>query len=138
MANELITIQNAAAWGKLVKTWATGRNYFEDSYNGGVPQRPTNLDELKAQCAWAQVGIHIPPRVKALHVTSSNLEVLVLNLPPAEMVDVGEGEVQKRVYPVPEFYSELAFGGAQPTVSPDDAMRFHACRVGDYVIGQCW
>jgi hypothetical protein len=63
--------------------------------------------------------------------------VLHLNLPPAEMVTVGESEVQKRVYPMPEFYSELAFGGAQPAVSADDAIRLHACRVGDYVIGQC-
>jgi hypothetical protein len=137
MANELITVQNAAAWGNLVKTWATGRNYFDEDYNGGVPPRPTSLDELKAQCAWAQVGIHIPARVKALHITSSNLETLVLNLPAAEMVTVGESEVKKRVYPVPEFYSELAFGGAQPSVSADDAVRLHACRVGDYVIGQC-
>lgn len=96
---ERIEITNFEAWGKLVKSWATGKNYFAPKkYKGGdsLPV-PGTLQELKQQCSWANVGIKIPERVKAVQFVQSNLETLLLRLPQPDMVRESEQAVPRQV-----------------------------------------
>ncbi|MBL8835966.1 MAG: hypothetical protein JNL66_06950 [Alphaproteobacteria bacterium] len=137
---ERIEITNFEAWGKLVKSWATGKNYFAPKkYKGGdsLPV-PGTLQELKQQCSWANVGIKIPERVKAVQFVQSNLETLLLRLPQPDMVRESEQAIQERPdgYPLPDFYSEV-FGAAEPHLTKENVLKFHAWRVGDYTIAQC-
>jgi hypothetical protein len=134
-----VTVQNYENWGNLVKTWATGTNRFPNDFQGGVPAIPLSLDELRDQCAWAQVGIDIPPRVKGVQFIQSNEETLLIRLPPKAMLEDGEASIRQNpnTYPLPQFY-KAKYGGADPTISNvDDALKFHASRIGEYTIAQC-
>ena len=57
MPIERITVGSYEQWGKLVKTWATGKDYIR---NGQQYPKPSSIAELKQQCAWAGVDAVIP------------------------------------------------------------------------------
>ena len=137
MPIERVEVTNFDNWGKLIKTWATGDNYFApQTYDGGTPKIPTDLAEFKKQCAWANVDIKVPTRIKGVEFVVSNLETLLIRIPPGPMVKDGEEVVAKtKTYPMPPFY--MFFGMGEPTLNEDNRLEFHASRIGDYTIAQC-
>ena len=149
MTIERVTITNWELWGRLIKTWATGKNCFEGTPHEQepVPARPQNLSELDQQCRKFGVGIHIPERVKGVQFIQANQETLLVRLPDAEMVRDSEDAIKAdpNSYPIPTFYGPTFMAGTNGEpfyseglkINADNCMVFHACRIGDYTIAQC-
>jgi hypothetical protein len=131
MAIERLAFADTERWGKLVKSWATGRNYLQDGKSYPVPK---NLAEFRQQCSDAQVGATIPAHITGLTVTQTTKETLFIRLPPKELVEDSEQTLQTQPYTLPPFYKRI-FGGNDPVV--DDKLRLHAERIGDYTMSNC-
>lgn len=127
-----VTVDDFVKWGKLLKGWATGKDY------PGVDAQvvPRTIDELKQQCADIGLGITIPPHIKALATVSYSDEVLVLRVPPKAMIEASEAALaQPGGYPIPKFYED--FFGVPLNVPQNKKLDFHASRIGDYSISNC-
>lgn len=134
MAIEPVRIKDFEKWGMLVKTWATGRNYFEDGNQYPVP---LSLSEFNAQLKMAGVEALIPDRIKAVQFVQANLETLLIRLPPGEAIRDSEKQFEYGgSYFLPAFYSRV-FGGHPPYIPDADKLKFHAERIGDYTISNC-
>lgn len=132
------SVDDDIKWGKLVKSWATGKNYFD-------PTKPANplprtLDELKQQCASVGLGINIPAVSKGLAFIQYSAEVLAIKLPPKSMVEEAEIDfTHGGHYAVPKFYDDFYGRFGTPLTLPDMAtkMDLHAARIGDYSVRMC-
>jgi hypothetical protein len=134
MSFERVQITNFERWGKLIKTWATGRDYLQDGHAYPVPR---TLNELKEQCSRAQVGARIPECITGLQVVQMNTETLVIRLPPKEGLEDSEARLAAgSAYMIPAFYKRV-FNGQDPKIPEGDKLKFHAERIGDYTIGNC-
>jgi hypothetical protein len=125
-------------WGKLVKSWATGKNYFD--INRPAPPLPRTLEDLKQQCADNGITAKIPDVHTGLTVVQSSKEILMIKLPSKALVEVTELEfAQGATYPFPKFYDDFYGTYGSPLVLPDTQKKldFHACRIGDYSIRMC-
>ncbi len=139
MSLDPITVDNWTRWGKLVKTWATGRSYFA---NDALPIEieklplPRSLQELKNQCELVGAGVHIPDNIKELVVLTHSPLTMVVKLPPKERIEKQEEVLSQPggSYPFPSFYEEFIDDDNLP---PEDKLRAHACRIGDYTISMC-
>ena len=134
-------IENWENWGKLVKSWATGRNYFGTAFAGNDPKQapphPKTLAELKQQCDWANVGITVDKSVVGLVLVQSDDTTLLVRLPPRALIEEVEESIQKdhKNYPLPSFYNE--FWGTGPGLTQGNVMKFHAQSLGNYSVMQC-
>lgn len=142
MPIERVEVGNFMAWGKLVKTWATGEDYVKNGK--GTYPRPKDLNEFRAQVESAGCEMTIPDRIKTLSMIPGDTETLVVRLPPGEMVKDSEAAIDQLLkilrtskYPLPSFY-DMAWG-TQPQVSFDEEglLCFHASRLGEYTINNC-
>jgi hypothetical protein len=125
-------------WGKLVKSWATGRNYFDQTKP--APALPRTLDELKQQCSAIGLSVTIPALHKGLAIVQYSAEVLAIKLPPKSMVDDAETELGRGGdYEFPRMYNDFYTRYGTPLRLPDlpSKMDFHAARIGEYSIGNC-
>lgn len=125
-------------WGKLVKSWATGKNYFDTTKP--APPLPRTLDELKDQCAANGITVQIPAVHTGLTVVQSSKEILMIKLPSKALVEATELELAQGVpYPFPKFYDDFYASYGAPLVLPDAGKKldFHAARIGDYSIRMC-
>jgi hypothetical protein len=136
MAIERLRVTNHEVWGKLVKTWATGKNYLED---GNDYPLPTTIEQFKEQLATAQVFASVPEWAKTIRFVSSDTDEIVVRLPPKYMIEDSEALLQQpgRSYPIPDFYKRI-FNGMDPVVPAADVLRVHAERIGDYTVSVCW
>jgi hypothetical protein len=163
MGRQKITIgaNDYPAWGKLVKTWATGRNYVDHTMTEAAPvptteqmppkfPKPRSFGEFWDLCALAQVGLvfddglNTPvPRDEGvgLVVIQGDADVFVLRLPPLEILLDHEGRflAPASKYNLPNFYTRV-FGGP-PLPDQQDTkvkkMTLHAERVGEYTLNTC-
>jgi hypothetical protein len=135
MRIERLQITNHERWGKLVKTWSTGKNYLEDDNEYPVP---TTVEEFKEQLAKAQVFATVPERFKHIQFVTSDQETLLLKLPPKVMIEDSEAMLSEAgsTYPIPPFYKRL-FNGLDPVIPESDKFKVHAERIGDYTISLC-
>lgn len=142
MPIDRVEVGDFMAWGKLVKTWATGKDYVADGKN--TYPLPHSLDEFKTQVDRAGCKMIIPARIKSLSMIPGDTETLVVRLPPGEMVKDSEATIDQLLkilrtskYPLPDFY-DMAWG-TQPQVSFDKEglLCFHASRLGEYTINNC-
>jgi hypothetical protein len=135
MAIDRVQIANNERWGRLVKTWATGRNYLED---GNDYPKPTNLEKFKEQLSRAQVGATIPEHLRSFRFAEAGLDTLLVRLPPKEMIEDSEARLMApgTPYPLAPFYKRV-FGGKDPEIAKSEMMKFHAERVGEYTINNC-
>jgi hypothetical protein len=125
-------------WGKLVKSWATGKNYFDPAKP--APALPRTLGELKAQCDTHGVGVTIPASLKGLAFMQYSADVLAIKLPPKSMVEESEAEfAQGGAYQIPAFYNTFYAQSGSPLnlTTKDQKMDFHAARIGDYSVRNC-
>ena len=142
MPMKRVVVGDFMNWGKLVKTWATGKDYMQD---GNAYPRPQNLDEFRAQVEMAGCDMDIPPRITKFQLIPGDAETLVVRLPPGEMIEDSErvidmlvGALRTSKYPLPKFYDK-AWGKRQQQVSfkKEDLLCFHAMRIGEYTINNC-
>ncbi len=138
MINMLEPINIAAInyenWGRLVKTWSTGRSYFDD---GTVYPIPQTLVEMQEQLDAVQSGLRLPKRMQHLQVVMMAPDTMTLRLPPAELVEASERRLEKEDYTFPPFYDEAYQHQPAPLQTHEDRMKFHARRIGDYTIANC-
>ncbi|HEX8663193.1 MAG TPA: hypothetical protein VF744_04105, partial [Beijerinckiaceae bacterium] len=96
--------------------------------------RPANLDEFVKQTT----GILELPKapddyIKALVFVQAGKEVLMIRLPPAELVQNTLDNLNTGgKYPMPDFYEERLLNGQH-----QDNKEFFTFRVGDYTIAHC-
>ena len=152
MALNRIQITNWDNWGKLVKSWTLGENRLPDLFVDGdgmpldVIPAPADIEDFKAQCDRALIGLTLPANFTHLTVMKQTKDMLVLKLPPADLVRDSEEHLGKNGnYMLPSFYSDFLQRrsedepkSADPfVVAQHRAANFHTCRTGDYVIQLC-
>lgn len=135
----MIDVGNTLQWGKLVKTWATGKSYFLND-NPPIPVErlpiPRSLEELKTQASLVRADLKIvpPDGVNGLTVVQYSADTLVIRLPPKERIEAMEEELRgSERYPFRDYIAN--FLGRDLT--PAERLDAHACRVGDYTISFC-
>lgn len=145
-----LNISNATNWGMLVKSWSTGRNYFDATKP--APPIPRTIDELMAQCQAFECGAELAAWVKGLAVVQYSAETLALRIPPKSMIErseaafrqanSGEGNagnipvLEIGAYPLPDFYTAfLRIRPDQRTLA--DLEDFHHARIGEYTVNSC-
>jgi hypothetical protein len=136
MPTKTLTISDDVLWGKLVKSWATGRNYVNPGE--APPPVPRTREELLAQCADVGLEVEFPGQQVGLAVLQYSPQTVVLKLPPKEMVEETEAALAApgAQYPMPIFY-EAFFATPLPKLNEDQLMKLHAARIGDYAIRNC-
>jgi hypothetical protein len=162
MPHEKITVgaNDYAVWGKLVKTWATGRNYVDHVMTEANPvptaeeqppkyPKPRSFAEFWEQCRAAKVGLvyddgnltPVPQNAGvALAVVQGDTDVFLLRLPPEGILTSHERRIiDNGIYKLPSFYDRI-FGaqlvpGQQATKV--QRMTVHAERIGDYTLSTC-
>lgn len=118
------------AWGQLVKSWATGRNYvgYEDENNPVPPDDspytvPKDFTEFATQCVNAKVGLVFkeqdgsetdvdPNRPKypitLVVPTKWDSSVFILRLPPKDKIDETESKLKNGTpYLLGDFYAQV-------------------------------
>ena len=102
--NIKIAAASEVDWGRLVKTWATGKSNFPAVSVDKLPV-PRTLDELRAQCALVGVEITIPAKFTGFAVIQHGPETLALRLPAKTMVEAAEADIEQGLdYHLPHFY----------------------------------
>src|SRR5262249_38089856 len=126
---------NLERFGKLVKSWATGRNYLND---GNAYDVPANMDEFKRQNAEAQTGAHIPDWAKKVKFVSCEEDTILIRVPPKKLIEDAEKKLTEEgaSYPIPDMYKQI-FGGLDPVIAKEQLMNFHASRIGEYTSNLC-
>lgn len=154
-----LDVADELAWGKLVKTWATGMNYVDGKKTEPAPADyawPKTLAELAAQCTKAKVGLRWrdgkPVTGKEplpLVVFQQSSAMVVLKLPAADMLKASEDALAKGgAYPLPNFYDKMFASvdengkpttrdAKRKTLKKDALLDTHAMRIGDYVLRIC-
>lgn len=131
-----IKISDDILWGKLVKSWATGRNYVTP----GMPALPVprTREELLSQCADLGLVVEFPADQIGLAILQYSPQTVVVKLPPKAMVEETEADLKApgATYPMPLFY-ESFFGKPLPKLLHDQLLDLHAARIGDYAIRNC-
>jgi len=135
MALDRLRFANIERFGKLVKTWATGKNYLAD---GNVYAVPENLDEFRRQNAEAQTGVHIPDWATKVKFVPCESDTIVIRIPPKHFIEDSEERLNQpgATYPLPDAYKQI-FGGLDPVIAKENILDFHACRIGDYTSTLC-
>ena len=90
---EIIKVDSFLNWGKLVKTWATGKSYFENDSPPITIDKlpiPRTLDELKAQTLLVGAGVTIPANVVGLAIVQYTPDTMVIRLPPKARIEATE------------------------------------------------
>jgi len=132
-----INVSDFELWGKLVKTWATGRDYVKNGKT--YLPKPTSIADLKKQCKAAGLTITIPARYKGkIKYAQSNEHTVLIRLPPAVLVADSEELLgaEGTVYSLPPFYKRI-FQNVDPLVPNNQKLKVHAERIGDYSMSAC-
>jgi len=155
-----INVDDNYAWGKLVKTWATGRNYVDHVPTEAEPlptqvenppkwPKPTCFKDLATQAITAKVGLHFEDGNNTpvtgdedlgFLLAQATLETYVLRLPAKDALERSEQQLLAgQDYWLPQFYSrifetEVKAAEVQTAVQ---RVQLHAERVGEYTINTC-
>lgn len=137
MPQDRVMATNYNNFGNLVKSWVLGENRV--NFRGGAPQLPKTLEELKAQCIEADVGLQVPDSIKGLQFIQANDETLLIRLPSRTKLEASEAAIRADPanYPLLKFYRDRYGGRAPRVVDEKDALDLQAARIGDYTIAQC-
>lgn len=139
-----MTIENFHYWGLLVKTWATGKSYFDGTVPGGVSigvpieklPVPRTVDEVRSQAGYLGIGLVIPQNIKGLAVVQYSSDTLVLRLPPKDRIEAKEAMLAEggpSKYGFPDFYKDYI----ARDLSKAERFEVHASRIGDYTMSMC-
>jgi hypothetical protein len=162
MGRQKVTIgpNDFLTWGKLVKTWATGRNYVDHviTEENPVPTaqevptdypKPRSFVEFWDQCRKAGIGLIFDdgnntqvPRNEGMGLTvlQGDGDVFVLRVPPQEILLEHEARfLAAATYQFAPFY-QIVFGGPPlpaQVATKVQRMTIHAERVGEYTLNTC-
>jgi len=133
-----VTVDSYLAWGKLVKTWATGKSYFDhDSPPIAIGQLPIprSIEELRAQMVLVGAEALLPPpNVVGLAIVQYTPDTMVVRLPPKARIEEKEKALeQPGAYDFPSFYADFI----NRPLERDERFAVHACRIGDYTMSMC-
>jgi hypothetical protein len=133
MPVERMTVGSYEQWGKLVKTWATGKDYVK---NGHKYPKPSSIADLKQQCAWAGVDASIPAHYNKIEYAQGDVDTVLIRLPNPTLLADSEAilETPGSEYALPRFYRTV-FQNATAVVP--DKLKLHAERIGDYSMSNC-
>lgn len=122
MAIPRMNILDYQALGRLIIKWATD-----------PASRPGTLPDF-LEATHGIIEQPLPDSIKGLQFVQSNMEVLLIRLPPAELVEDTLNNIARGSgrYPLPDFYAEHILHGQH--VNMKDLFEF---RVGDYTIAHC-
>lgn len=153
--------RNHEKWGKLVKTWSTGKNYVGHLITDDAPfpttvetapefPRPRSFSEFVAQAQAAGVELFFDDGVNNPDVTGREeigfqiIEVSpdthCVKLPASDKIAESEDRLRRGAfYTLPDFYERIH--GTLPlpaqTSSQSQKAVLHAERVGEYTINTC-
>ena len=136
MPIERITIGSYEQWGKLVKTWATGKDYVKNGRDYLKP--PKSIDEFKQQCAWAGVDAVVPDHYKDVQYATAGVDTVLIRLPNATLIADSEALLNTPgdTYMLPPFYKRI-FQNVDPSIPENEKLKVHAERIGDYSMNAC-
>ena len=125
---ERVEVIDYRALGKKIIGWAKDAS-----------SRPNDLKEFEKQLKGI-VKFPLPGWIKGLHFVQGNLEVLLIRLPPAELMeDTLKSARSKEPYPLPKelenFYTAFGKQGLPKTKAAKQAML--EIRTADYTIQCC-
>jgi len=128
MKTEMFDVVNYDVWGDLVKKWSRDK-----------ASRPTTIAQLQDQLTQAGVVASFPETFTELVFIDVPYEdgKLLIKLPPAEVLDEAEKELQGTAYPLPPFYTDDMKDSSLENNTPGGRLRFHSKRVGEYTIKFC-
>jgi hypothetical protein len=131
-----LEISDDILWGKLVKSWATGKNYV--TQNGPPFPIPRTLKELQDIANSLDLTISFPDGMVGLAIIQYSPQTAVIKLPPKAMVEETEARLREpgATYPMPRFY-DVFYEKPLPAMSQDKLLDLHAARIGDYSIRNC-
>ncbi|MBR1213624.1 hypothetical protein [Bradyrhizobium sp. JYMT SZCCT0180] len=131
-----LEIHDDILWGKLVKSWATGKNYIAPERP--APAIPRTMEELLAQAADIGLIIKFPDDMVGLEIVQYSSQTAVIKLPPKSMIEDTEADLNKKdaLYPMPRFYEDF-FSAPLPEMRKAGLLDLHAARIGDYSIRNC-
>jgi hypothetical protein len=159
-----IKTNNPFEMGKLLKTWATGRNYVDNPQfpipgaDNGKHPRPTSFKEFVDQCVAGKVtltyddgdmtaGIPDTPVDAAdemgFVMLQGDTSTLVIRLSPKGFIDKSEVVLINSppgTYNLTEFYKNVLVNPAiKPAKTDTELHRLetHAASIGDYTIRTC-
>jgi hypothetical protein len=133
-----LEIGNDILWGKLVKSWATGKNYIDTAPDAPAIPIPRTLNELVEIARRVDLTITFPDGMVGLAIIQYSPQTAVIKLPPKKMVEDTEATLKQpnAVYPMPKFYEDF-FGTRLPPLAEGELLNLHAARIGDYSIRNC-
>jgi len=158
MSRPRINVSDNEKWGRLVKTWATGKNYVDHTVTDATPfpttvenppkyPKPTSFKDMVAQCTKAGVtlffedGVNNPPisenEPMGLILLQATSDTAVLRLPAKEKIEESEQNLLLRDYTLPQFYTRVFGSAPQMQGTPTKKMILHFERVGEYTINTC-
>ena len=159
MSHPRINVTNSEVWGRLVKTWATGRNYVDHRFSEEEPipptvegspryPKPTSFEDFVAQCKRAGAGLYFEDGIENPEVTGEEgmgfllvqvtSDTAVLRLPPKEKIEESERKLLGGSdYNLPGFYERVFGIRPDPQDTSVKKMILHAERVGEYTINTC-
>lgn len=157
-----INVTDSEAWGKLVKTWATGKNYVDHEATEDKPvpieadtslkyPKPTCFADFVSQAIKAKVGLVFEDgqdtpvtgeEAIGFVLLQATSDTSVLRLPAKEKIEESEGKLLGgERYLLPDFYARIfdrPAGVVDGRVSTKlQIMQLHAERVGEYTINTC-
>lgn len=155
-------VENELRWGKLVKSWITGRNYVEKSPYPRPPvdkppayPRPNSFRELVEQCEDPKVKVNLiyddgastqvdkGDPISLVMVHGNNTDALVIRLSASDFVEKSEDDIVKTpdTYKIAAFYGDVLKDTTpkpEKVDSEEKRLNIHAQRVGEYTIAMCF
>jgi len=160
MTRYRINVKNHETWGKLVKTWATGKNYvdYKATEHHPIPTgmeippkypKPSSFKDFAAQCIDADVGLYFEDDDETLVTGNEDMgfvllqvtpDSYVLRLPAKVAIERSEQQlIDGAEYELPDFYERIFEGPVKGEQVATALQRttLHAERVGEYTINTC-
>jgi hypothetical protein len=137
-------------WGRLVKTWVTGNNQFNDGKDYSIPATTDSLrplgsmtkEQFRTMLSNAGIKMTIPDGVKRFVFVQDDDATVIVRVPPKKVVENIQGQLEGLVsaqpqasYPLPSFYTENWPG--QPQLDKGKMLTMHCQRIGEYTINTC-
>jgi hypothetical protein len=139
-------------WGKLVKTWVTGNNQFNDGNDYSIPASKDSLkplgamtkEQFQGMLSNAGVVMTIPDKVKTFVFVQDDESTVIVRVPSKKVVEGIQGQLEalagagaEAPYPLPKFYTDNWPPSVQHSLNEVQMMTMHCQRIGEYTINTC-
>jgi hypothetical protein len=153
-----IKTNNPFEMGKLLKTWATGRNYVDNAQfpipgpDNGLHPRPTTFAEFVNQCTANGVVLTYDDAADTpvsaddemgFVMLQGDTSALVIRLSPKGYIDKSEQDLINSppgFYNLTQFYKNVLVNSTMKPATVDTPLHkleTHAASIGDYTIRTC-